>query len=177
MRAGERKNRGAAVIEFAILLPLLAIIVFGILEFGFIWLQSHYIANAAREGARIAAKLAEVDDEDGSGQPYVQAGVRDYLLGLYRNLEDNDIEFHCCGLDPSVTPTKFVAIVVEEGTLADFDAPSGLTPEPEAVQVRVTVQTSEVWKPILWGLLAGIFGGDEVILNQVSESAVFAREN
>jgi len=175
MRAWGRKNRGAAVIEFAILLPLLLLIVFGLIEFGFNFLQYHYIANAAREGARIAAKLPEVDDVKPDvpdmGLPYVQIGVRDYLRGVYRNLTDDEIEFHCCGFDPSVTPTKFVTIVVEaakgEGatpmTLATFGAPSGLDPEPEAVRVRVTVNTEQVWTSIFWKV-------------PTAEPAVFVRE-
>lgn len=169
MKAGGGNNRGAAVIEFAVLLPLLAILVFGILEFGFLWLQSHYIANAAREGARIAAKLPEVDDKDEEGRPYVQVGVYNHLKGLYKNLA------HAGEYELS-SPT--VAIVVEEGPLfPDFVASaSGLDPEPEAVRVQVTVQTHEVWTPILWGFLAGLFGGTEVELNEISESAVFARE-
>ena len=44
-------EKGAATVEFAIIFLLLMIIVFGIIEFGFLWLQSFYIANAAREGA------------------------------------------------------------------------------------------------------------------------------
>lgn len=174
MKTGDRKYRGAAVIEFAVLLPLLAIIVFGIIEFGFLWLQSHYIANAAREGARIAVKLDQADDTDGGSPPtpQVQIGVRNYLLGLYKNLEDNEIEFHCCSSTPLPADPKFVDIMVENVTLAA----NGPAPPQDAVRVQVTVQTHEVWKPILWGLLAGLFGGNEVTLNQISESAVFVKE-
>ncbi len=43
-------EKGAATVEFAIIFLLLMIIVFGIIEFGFLWLQSFYIANAAAKG-------------------------------------------------------------------------------------------------------------------------------
>lgn len=163
MRAGGGKNRGAAVIEFAVLLPLLAIIVFGIIEFGFLWLQSHYIANAAREGARIAAKMSDVNQApttgDDAGIPYVQIGVRDYLKGIpfYGGIKNN-------GIYKLSSPTT--EIEVEEITLpANSPAPA-----QDAVRVVVTVQTHEIWKPLLWGLLAA------ATLNEISESAVFVKE-
>jgi len=160
MRATGRKSRGAAVIEFAVLLPLLAIIVFGIIEFGFLWMQSFYIANSAREGARIAAKLSDVNAAASKTQ--IHNGVKNYLQGLYKNIED-------AGTYSLTSPT--VEIEVEEVTLpANPPAPA-----QNAVRVKVTAQTHEVWKPILWPLLAGLFGG-EVILNQISESAVFVKE-
>jgi len=45
-------QRGAAVVEFAIVLPLLLLVLFGIIEFGFIMYDKHIITNASREGAR-----------------------------------------------------------------------------------------------------------------------------
>lgn len=46
-------NKGAAVVEFAVILPLLILIVFGIIEFGFLIYNKAMITNASREGARI----------------------------------------------------------------------------------------------------------------------------
>lgn len=42
--------------EFAVIVALLLVILFGIMEFGFIFLQQHYVANAAREGLRIGIR-------------------------------------------------------------------------------------------------------------------------
>jgi Flp pilus assembly protein TadG len=50
-----RNNRGSAVVEFALVLPLLLLIVFGITEFGRAWMTVNIISGAAREGARLAA--------------------------------------------------------------------------------------------------------------------------
>lgn len=54
MKKGAFMNsqRGAAVVEFAIVLPLLLIILFGIIEFGLIMYNKHIITNATREGVR-----------------------------------------------------------------------------------------------------------------------------
>ena len=50
-----RKERGAALVEFAIILPLLLLIVLGIVEFGWTFGQYNDIRHGAREAARLAA--------------------------------------------------------------------------------------------------------------------------
>ncbi|MCG0274878.1 MAG: pilus assembly protein [Thermosediminibacteraceae bacterium] len=50
-----RTQRGQAVVEFALVLPLLVLILFGVLEFGRIFHTYIVITNAAREGARLGA--------------------------------------------------------------------------------------------------------------------------
>jgi Flp pilus assembly protein TadG len=47
-----RNERGAAAVEFAIVLPLLLFVVFGIIEFSIIFYDKAMITNASREGAR-----------------------------------------------------------------------------------------------------------------------------
>lgn len=51
MRLAKSKN-GVAAVEFAIVLPLLVILVFGIIEFGLALYDKAVITNASREGAR-----------------------------------------------------------------------------------------------------------------------------
>lgn len=58
MTGNRRRQRGQALVEFTLLLPILIIIIFGIIEWGRIWMTVHTIAGAAREGARIAAITA-----------------------------------------------------------------------------------------------------------------------
>jgi Flp pilus assembly protein TadG len=45
-------ERGVSAVEFALLLPLLVIVLFGIIEFGLILYDKAVITNASREGAR-----------------------------------------------------------------------------------------------------------------------------
>lgn len=49
------REKGAAVVEFAVVLPILLAFLFGILEFGRVMMVNHTLNNAARAGARIAA--------------------------------------------------------------------------------------------------------------------------
>ncbi len=45
-------KNGAAAVEFALILPLLILVVFGIIEFGLLLYNQQVITNASREGAR-----------------------------------------------------------------------------------------------------------------------------
>lgn len=47
-----KNQHGAAAVEFALVLPLLLLVLFGIIEFGFLLYNEQIIINASREGAR-----------------------------------------------------------------------------------------------------------------------------
>ena len=51
--ARRSNQRGQAVIELALTLPLLLLVVFGIIDFGFMFQRYESVTNAAREGARL----------------------------------------------------------------------------------------------------------------------------
>jgi Flp pilus assembly protein TadG len=55
MRTKLGREEGAAAVEFALILGLLAILVFGLLEYGLAFWQVQNLRAAAREGARVAA--------------------------------------------------------------------------------------------------------------------------
>ncbi len=48
-----KKVQGTSAVEFAIILPLLIILVFAIIEFGLILYNKAVLTNASREGARV----------------------------------------------------------------------------------------------------------------------------
>jgi hypothetical protein len=56
-------EQGAQLVEFALVLPLLLLVVLGIAEFGFIFMRYEVVTNAAREGARIAVLPGYVPDD------------------------------------------------------------------------------------------------------------------
>ena len=63
MRGIKEKNpeRGAALVELAIVLPLLLLILVGIIEFGLLFYNQQVLTNSSREGARAGiAHLEEV---------------------------------------------------------------------------------------------------------------------
>jgi len=59
-----RSQRGAALVEMAIVLPLLVVLVMGILEFGLAFRDRLTIANGTQSAGRVAAALGNQDDAD-----------------------------------------------------------------------------------------------------------------
>jgi Flp pilus assembly protein TadG len=55
IRRIRNRDRGASLIEFAILMPLLILLLFGIVEFAWAFSQNVDVRHGAREGARLAA--------------------------------------------------------------------------------------------------------------------------
>lgn len=55
-RMGNR--RGSSVVEFALMLPLILLLIFGITEFGRAWMTVNVMHSAAREAARLAVVTA-----------------------------------------------------------------------------------------------------------------------
>jgi Flp pilus assembly protein TadG len=53
---GMRGERGAVAVEFAIILPILLLLTFGIIDFGHAWYMRHMMSDASREGARYATR-------------------------------------------------------------------------------------------------------------------------
>lgn len=52
MKARMDNQKGTSAIEFAIILPLLVVFVFGIIEFGLLFYNKTMVTNASREAAR-----------------------------------------------------------------------------------------------------------------------------
>lgn len=67
-----RGPRGQALVEFALLLPILMLLLLGILEFGRAWNVKQVLTDAAREGAR----LAVVGDPSITQESQVRTRVR-----------------------------------------------------------------------------------------------------
>ena len=57
-----RRDRGAAAVEMALVLPLLVSMLFGVIDFGRLFNAEVQLSQAAREGARIAALGAAAGD-------------------------------------------------------------------------------------------------------------------
>lgn len=65
-RRHSKSEHGAAAIEFALVLPVLLLLLFGIIEFGLLLFNKAVLTNAAREGARfgiVSATPRKTDDE------------------------------------------------------------------------------------------------------------------
>jgi Flp pilus assembly protein TadG len=80
-----KNERGAALIEAAVTIPLILLISVAIFEFGRAYQTWQVLTNAAREGARIAILSGPTDTE-------VRAAVNNYLsVGQLSTLPDGNI--------------------------------------------------------------------------------------
>ena len=76
-RAAFRSERGQTMAEFALVLPVLVLLLFGIIQFGIAF--NHYLSltDAVRAGARKAAVARHMDDPAGATIASVRAAGTD----------------------------------------------------------------------------------------------------
>jgi len=73
-KRGLRAERGAVAVEFAILLPVFLLLVFGIMDFGHAFYMKQMVSNASREGARYGARYT------GSTANALNPSISSYVL-------------------------------------------------------------------------------------------------
>lgn len=70
LRTRRERSRGQSLVEFSVLVPAFMLLLFGMLEFGFVFTHNLTLEYATREGARTGAALA-----DGGGNASVCATI------------------------------------------------------------------------------------------------------
>lgn len=89
-----KSQTGQALVEFALVVPLLFILIFGIIEFGVLLYDKAVITNASREGARYGIVLR---------QPrYTQTQIQDVAVSYCQN--------HLVTLRGTATPVAVATI-------------------------------------------------------------------
>lgn len=83
-----RNQRGLAVVEFALVLPLLLLVLFGIVELGLIMYDKAMITNASREAARngVVYSIPYLPVTASDGSPSISAIATNYLTNNLINL-------------------------------------------------------------------------------------------
>ena len=71
-----RGQEGAAAVEFAIVLPILLIILAGFFDFGWLFFWQHSVTNASRAGARYAVQAKLVG---GIATPYTDDEITTFV--------------------------------------------------------------------------------------------------
>lgn len=85
MRNG-RHERGASLVEFALVVPLLTMFLFGIVQFGLAYDMKQSVNSAAREGARLAAVPDEVNVTYGTIRARVDSSFASLQSGAVDSL-------------------------------------------------------------------------------------------
>ncbi len=74
MKGNLKDSKGASAVEFALVLPILVVLVFGIIEFSLVLYDKAMITNASREGAR-AGIVFRTDPVIGNYSPLTNSEV------------------------------------------------------------------------------------------------------
>ena len=83
-----RNQKGQSFVEFALVLPILLVLVMGVIQFGLILGGNIAVSSAAREGARVAARDNLLDNSDLIKDKVIEAAATYRLL---EPVEYNDI--------------------------------------------------------------------------------------
>lgn len=67
------------MVEFAIVLPVLLLLVFGLVQFGIAYFHHLTVTDAVRAGARQAAVSRELPDPEGTAEARVRAAATDLV--------------------------------------------------------------------------------------------------
>jgi hypothetical protein len=141
-----KEQKGASLVEFAIILSLLITIIFGIIEFGLLLYDKGIITHAAREGARVGVVFNVGTDPTVHNRipviditNKVNSYIENRLVSFTSGIQDPDIQISLCETgDPSVCteneicPNKYVPLPLDPVTLQP-------PPKPKLkVQVRYT---------------------------------------
>lgn len=148
------RRSAAAVVELAVVLPILMMLILGIIEFGRLLMVAQLVTNTSREGARYAVQ-----------SDHTVSDIKQYNLDY----------LSAAGISPSAVAVNEVAVQVA----ASGSTPATWTALPDAanvnavtqgtpVRVRVNVNFSQVsWLP------SGVFVGSG---NQLSGITVMRKE-
>jgi Flp pilus assembly protein TadG len=97
-------RRGAVIVEFALVVPFISLIVFGVIDFSRAYGQMNALDSALREGARFGSKIKNINSVDYSKQ--VKVKVAEYAT-----------QYGFVGMDTSKVA---VTLTVSSGTNTEF---------------------------------------------------------
>ena len=133
--AGATRDRGAAAVELALVLPIFLLLIFGIMQYGWTFYQTQETAQAAREGARIAS-VGEMST----------AELQTYVVGqiLSTSVAEDDVTVcftvegpaNGTGVQPQIGDEISVRITY---SATDFNLP--FLPFPNGLQIDETARS------------------------------------
>jgi Flp pilus assembly protein TadG len=140
-------EKGASLVEFAVVLPLLILLVFGIMESGWLFAQQVEIRNAAREGARLA--VVDFPDPGDSTQIIAETCSRATLSASRASvyLSQNN-----AGSDSA----SAVVTVAQR-----YESLTGILPMFEGLTIRSTAEMRIEREEVNWGAVAGSDPGND----------------
>ncbi len=132
-------DRGLVIVEFAIILPLLAMLIAGIIEFGMAWRDSLTVSSGTRSAARVVSNLGSNRLSDYEALLTLDAALQglstSYVVGVLiydASAVDGAIPPACFGADgtpKSITGScnYYSAAMIDSMSISNFDGVSATT--------------------------------------------------
>lgn len=127
LRRLHRHDEGAELVEFALVLPLMLLVLLAILDFGLLFQRYHVVTNAAREGARVAVLpgYADADVQTRVAQFLTASGLSDAPTTTVGPPNFIDVGGQCIVTRPVTVEYPFTYSVI--GALATYFGGSGFS--------------------------------------------------
>ena len=90
-------EKGLSLVEFAIILPLFFVLLFGIIEFGVLMYDKAILTNASREGARAGVLMVNPENWGGYNHPdedHIKQVVLDYAKNYLVSFKPDESTFN-----------------------------------------------------------------------------------
>lgn len=120
---GPRRQRGVAAVEMAVVLTLLCTLLFGIMEFGWVFYQQSNVTAAVREGVRVGVTVSPAASPDAAATAVNRTTA--VLSQLHVDLAGASINANYAGTVPARTLTV-TARVPYKKLIGFVPAPSSL---------------------------------------------------
>jgi Flp pilus assembly protein TadG len=138
------RERGAALVEFAILMPLLLLLILGIIEFGWLFGQFNDVRHGAREGARFAAvnggTNAEIHQRVCSSMDGLSAGIDTLTVQLNPDADGD--------ADTSIGEPASISVTATVGSLTSAPFVTMFLP----AELNSSIEFRLELEPDAWGL-------------------------
>ena len=128
-KVSRRQRKGAAVIEFAVCLPVIVLIVLGTIEAGSLLFLKQTLVQAAYEGAKVAIVTGDTE----KAEAIIEA------VAAGRNLQDVQVEFtpsDIANLPPGETLTISISAPGDSNSIIPFGPFKNRTVRTSASMVR-----------------------------------------
>ena len=141
------REKGASLVEFAVVLPLLILLVFGIMEAGWLFAQQVEVRNAAREGARLA--VVDFPDPGDSSQIISETCQRATLSNARASvyLSQNN----------AGTDSASAVVTVEQR----YESLTGVVPVFDGITIRSTAEMRIERETVNWLPVSGVDPGND----------------
>lgn len=113
------KAKGQSIVEMAFMLPILLVVIFGIIEFGWLVFAYSTISQAARNGAEAAAQLPPyqswMDLNNATPKPQGYEYRNDDCVNAVLTAIETDLTIIGAGTNDQLPVTQFVTIKYPQG--------------------------------------------------------------